>query len=116
MAANFVVSVTLLTTTELGTAALTLASSLASVANAYLLAARCRRYAAPHGGIAGAWARSLAAGGAMCAVVPFVQVSADGDGLLSRALGDVGLPVAAGIAVYVAAHVLMRSPEIRGGG
>ena len=49
----------------------------------------------------------------MCAVVPFVQVSADGDGLLSRALGDVGLPVAAGIAVYVAAHVLMRSPELR---
>ena len=113
VAANFVVSVTLLTTTELGTAALTLASSLASVANAYLLAARFRRYAAPQGGIAGAWARSLAAGGAMCAVVPFVQVSADEDSLLSRALGDVGLPVAAGIAVYVAAHVLMRSPELK---
>jgi hypothetical protein len=30
-----------------------------------------------------------------------------------RALGDVALPITAGIVVYVAAHLLLRSPELR---
>jgi len=111
--ANFAISVTLLTTTSLGTAALTLASSIASMANAWLLSVRFRQFAAPTGGLAGAWTRALVAGGAMCVVVPFTQVAGDDAALLERAVGDVGLPVLVGVTVYVGAHVLMRSPELK---
>ena len=111
--ANFAISVTLLMTTSLGTAALTLASSIASMANAWLLSVRFQQYAAPTGGLTGAWTRALVAGGAMCVVVPFAQVAGDDAALLERAVGDVGLPVLVGVAVYVGAHVLMRSPELK---
>ncbi len=110
---NVATSLTLLLTTELGTAALTLASSLSSLANAAVLAVLFRRYAAPDGGLMGAWLRSLVATAAMCAVVPFVRVGSPESSLWARAAGNLALPVALGIAVYVGAHALMRSPELR---
>lgn len=61
----------------------------------------------------GAWGRSLVATAAMCAVVPFVRVGTPESSLWARAAGNLALPVALGIAVYVGAHALMRSPELR---
>ena len=110
---NAVASVTLLYTTNLGTAALTLASTLASAGNALLLARRFQRHAAAADGLGRAWLRSIVATAAMCAVVPFARVADDEASLLWRAAGDLALPIGLGVAVYVGAHVLMRSPELR---
>ncbi len=110
---NAAASVTLLYTTNLGTAALTLASTVASAGNAFLLARRFRRHAPHAEGIGPAWLRSIAATAAMCAVVPFVQVADEDASLLWRAVGDLALPIGLGVAVYVGAHALMRSPELR---
>jgi putative peptidoglycan lipid II flippase len=110
---NLVLNVVLLLTTDLGTAALALSSSLSSLANALLLARRFHRHAAPGHALRGAWLRSGLATVAMCAVLPFVRVAPDGASLLWRALGDVGLPIGVGMLVYLLVHVLLRSPELR---
>jgi hypothetical protein len=49
----------------------------------------------------------------MCAVLPFAKVAPEGSSVLIRALGDVGLPIVVGMLVYLLAHVLLRSPELR---
>lgn len=110
---NIVISVVLLTTTGMGTAALTLSSSITSVGNAVILSRKFRRHAAPANNLGMAWVRSLIATGAMCAVVPFVRIAADDAPLLIRATGNLLLPIGAGMLVYVIAHLLMRSPELR---
>lgn len=110
---NLLVSVTLLLTTDLGTAALTLSSSLSSCANAWLLSRRFREHAAPAHQLGRAWLRSLLATAAMCAVLPFVRVAAHDAPVLQRLAGDVCLPIGVGMLVYVLMHVLLRSPELR---
>lgn len=111
--ANLLLSVTLLSTTELGTAALTLSSSVTSLANAMILARRFRRHAVPGERAHGAWLRALAATGAMSIALPFCRLGAPEASRTMRALTDVALPIVAGIAVYAIAHVLLRSPELR---
>jgi peptidoglycan biosynthesis protein MviN/MurJ (putative lipid II flippase) len=111
--ANVMISVTLLLTTELGTAALTLASSITSFGNAAILSRRFRRHAPPEHNLGMAWLRSLLATGAMCAVVPFCRLVDDDAPLLQRATGNLALPIGAGMLASIAAHLLMRSPELR---
>ena len=50
---------------------------------------------------------------AMCAVVPFARVTPEDPTLLERATGGLLLPIGAGMMVYVVAHLLMRSPELK---
>lgn len=113
VALNVATSLTLLLTTGLGTAALTLASSLSSLVNATVLALLFRRYAPPAAGLPGAWLRSALATAAMCAVVPLARVADADSALWIRAAGNLALPVGLGITVYIGAHALMRSPELR---
>jgi putative peptidoglycan lipid II flippase len=110
---NAALNFLLLLTTNLGTAGLTLSSSLSSLANALILAVRFHRHAPPGHDLRSAWARSIVATAAMCAALPFLRVFPADAGLLPRALGNVALPIGVGIGVYVLAHVLLRSPELR---
>lgn len=110
---NVFISVTLLLTTTMGTAALTLSSSITSLGNAAILSRKFRRHAEPAHNLGTAWVRSVIATAAMCAVVPFARVTSDDATLLERATGGLMLPIGAGMLVYVMAHVLMRSPELR---
>ncbi len=110
---NAICNVVLLLTTPLGTAALTLSSSLSALANAALLARRLRAHAPPAHDLGSAWLRSSTATVAMCAVLPFAGLAPAHGSLLERALGNVVFPIGVGIVVYLAAHVVMRSPELR---
>ncbi|MCK5944203.1 MAG: murein biosynthesis integral membrane protein MurJ [Planctomycetes bacterium] len=110
---NVTISVTLLLATGLGTAALTLASSITSLGNAAILSRRFRRHADARSGLGRAWLRSLVATAAMCATLPFLRFAGDDASLLARALGNLALPIGVGMLVYLLAHVLMRSPELR---
>jgi len=111
--ANLIISVTLLMTTGMGTAALTLSSSITSFGNAALLARQFRRHSAPAHNLGMAWVRSVIATGAMCAVIPMMRIAPDDGSLLARATGNLMLPIGVGMLVYLAAHILMRSPELR---
>ncbi|MBL9079224.1 MAG: murein biosynthesis integral membrane protein MurJ [Planctomycetes bacterium] len=111
--ANAALNIVLLLTTGLGTGALALSSSLSSLANAWLLARRFHRHAAPGHALRGAWVRSGIATAAMCAVLPFARCAPDDASLLWRGLGDVAAPIGTGIVVYLAVHLLLRSPELR---
>jgi peptidoglycan biosynthesis protein MviN/MurJ (putative lipid II flippase) len=99
--------------TGLGTAALTLSSSLSAIVNATVLARGFHRHVAPGHTLASAWLRSLLATGAMCAVLPFVRLFGPDERLLLRALGNVAFPIGVGMLVYLAVHVLLRSPELQ---
>lgn len=110
---NAAVNVLLVLTTGLGTAALTLSSSLSALANGWLLAVRFRRHARSAHELGRAWLRSGVATAVMCALLPFLRLAAPDGTLLARALGNVAFPILCGIVVYVLAHVLMRSPELR---
>jgi putative peptidoglycan lipid II flippase len=107
-ALNFV----LVETTNLGTAALTLSSSVAALLNAAVLGARFRRHAGRGAGLAGAWLRSGAATAAMCLSIWLVRPAGAAATRLSLGVSYVGVPIAVGIAVYMLAHVLLRSPEL----
>lgn len=109
---NAVVNLVLVLTTPLGTAALTLSSSLSAFANAAILSRRFRAHAAPAHQLGGAWLRSVIATAAMCAALPFLRVAGPDDRLMVRALGNVALPIVVGMAIYVVAHLLLRSPEL----
>jgi putative peptidoglycan lipid II flippase len=110
---NATVNVALLLTTGLGTAALALSSSISATANALWLAHRFRSHAAPDAERRGAWVRSAVATAVMCAALPFLRMTPSDGSLLARALGNVLLPIVAGMGIYLLAHVLMRSPEVR---
>lgn len=110
--ANAALNVALLLTTHLGTAALTLSSSLSATANAALLARRFHRHAQPRPGLRSAWLRSGLATAAMAATLPWLRWCPASAPLWQRALGNVAWPIAAGIAVYLLAHALLRSPEL----
>lgn len=110
---NAALNLVLVLSTNLGTAALALSSSLSSLVNAMLLARRFHGHAEPGRGLRSAWLRSGLATAAMCAVLPYVRVAPAGASLLWRALGDLALPMVVGMLVYLAAHVLLRSPELR---
>ena len=109
---NAILNFVLVTTTRLGTAALALSSSLSSLANAIVLARLFHRHAAPSHDLRGAWLRSGLATAAMCAALPFLRLADPDARLLVRALGNVAFPIAAGVVVYLAAHALLRSPEL----
>ncbi|MFY9341083.1 MAG: murein biosynthesis integral membrane protein MurJ [Planctomycetota bacterium] len=110
--ANAALNVVLVLTTGLGTAALTLSSSLSALANAAVLAWRFRTHAPAAHDLGGAWLRSIVATGAMCALLPFLRLVPPDGRLLARAFGNVAFPIVAGIAVYVLVHWLLRSPEL----
>ena len=109
---NVALNAVLVTTTSLGTAALTLSSSLSALANAALLAWGLRSHAPAAHDLGKAWLRTLVATAAMCATLPFLQLAAPDASRMTKALLDVAFPIAVGIAVYVAAHAAMRSPEL----
>ena len=111
--ANLLISVTLLLTTSMGTAALTLSSSITSFGNAAMLARKFRRHSAPAHNLGMAWVRSLIATGAMCAVIPFVRLAAPDASLTARALGNLLMPIVAGMLVYLLVHIMLKSPELR---
>ena len=80
--------------------------------NAALLGLGFRRHAPSAHDLGGAWWRSALATLAMATALPFLRLF-DGDApLLHRALGNVAFPILVGIAIYVAMHVLLRSPEL----
>ena len=109
---NAILNFVLVLTTNLGTAALALSSSLSSLANATILAARFHRHAPPSHDLRGAWLRSGIATAAMCVALPFLRLADAHDRLLWRSLGNVAFPIVAGVVVYVVAHALLRSPEL----
>ncbi len=110
---NAVLNLVLVLATDLGTAALALSSTLSSLANALLLARRFHRHAAPGHALRSAWLRSGVATVAMCAVLPFVRLAPADASLLWRGLGNVAAPILIGMVVYLLAHLLLRSPELR---
>jgi putative peptidoglycan lipid II flippase len=110
---NFATNVTLVLTTNLGTAALTLSSSLSSAINAWLLSRHFRRHVAPTAGLGNAWLRTTIATVVMCGVLPFVRFVRPEHSLLSRAFGNVAAPIGIGMLVYLLVHVALRSPELR---
>jgi putative peptidoglycan lipid II flippase len=111
---NAALNLLLLATTNLGTAALALSTSVSSVANAALLWRRFRGHAPPGDGRATAavWLRAGLATAAMCAVLPFLRLVPEDGSRWARAWGNVALPIVAGVGVYVLAHWLLRSPEL----
>lgn len=111
--ANAALNLVLLLTTDLGTAALALSSSLSSLANATLLARRFHRHAAPGHGLHAAWLRAGIATAAMCALLPVLRLAPEDASLGWRALGDVALPIVVGIAVYLLVQALLRAPELQ---
>ncbi|MCU0862651.1 MAG: murein biosynthesis integral membrane protein MurJ [Planctomycetes bacterium] len=110
--ANFALNLVLVLGTDLGSAGLTLSSSLSSLANAAALAWLLRAKAPPSSGLGSAWLRSGIATAAMCASLPWLRLAAADAGLLARALGNVAFPITIGMIVYVLVHVLLRSPEL----
>lgn len=109
---NAVLNFVLVTTTSLGTAALALSSSISSFFNALVLAWRFHRHAPPSHDLRGAWVRSGLATAAMCVLLPFLRLAPASGSLGARALGNVAFPMLVGVVVYVAAHALLRSPEL----
>lgn len=110
---NAALNVTLLLTTELGTAGLALSSSVSSLVNATMLARWFHRHAAPQRGLSHAWLRTGVATAAMCIALPLVRLAGDDAGRTARAFGNVLLPIGVGIAVYLLAHVALRSKELQ---
>ena len=112
--ANALLNLLLLATTDLGTAGLALASSLSSVGNAAVLAWLFRRHAAPAAGrrLLSTWLRAGIATAVMCGVLPLLRVVGPDGRAWQKALGNVALPIAAGMVVYLLVHVLLRSPEL----
>ena len=113
MIGNALTNLVLVLSTGLGTAALTLSSSLSAVVNATVLARSFRRHVAPGHTLASAWLRSSLATGAMCALLPFLRLFGPEERLLLRALGNVAFPIGVGMLVYLGMHVLLRSPELQ---
>jgi putative peptidoglycan lipid II flippase len=109
---NAALNLTLLMTTNLGTAGLALSSSLSSAANAFFLQRRFHRHAPSAPGLGGAWLRSSIATSVMCAVIPFARALPADASRTARALGNVLLPIVVGMVVYVAVHALLQSPEL----
>jgi putative peptidoglycan lipid II flippase len=109
---NVALNAVLVTTTSLGTAALTLSSSLSALANAALLAWGLRSHAPAAHDLGKAWLRTLVATAAMCAALPFLQLAAPDASRMTKALLDVAFPIVAGVVVYLGAHAAMRSPEL----
>src|SRR5262245_55652839 len=95
----------------LGTEALASATSLGALLNALLLDRALRAHAPAGQGLPMAWVRSLIATAAMCAVLAWCR-PAVGPGRLALLVWHVAVPIAAGIAVYVAVQWLLRSPEL----
>ncbi|MCR9244537.1 MAG: murein biosynthesis integral membrane protein MurJ [bacterium] len=112
---NATLNLVLLNTTNLGTAALALASSLSSLANAALLARHFRRHVPPAGNstITSSWVRAVAATATMAIVVLLVRTPVTSTETMASALLDLGIGVAVGIVTYLGVHLVMRSPELR---
>ncbi len=110
---NATLNIVLVLTTGLGTAALTLSSSLSVVVNAGVLAFKFRRHASSAHSLGSAWLRSSLATVAMCAALPFLKLANEGEGVLARGLGNVAFPIVIGMVVYAGVHWLLRSPELR---
>jgi len=113
MVFNTALNLVLITTTNLGTAGLTLSSSISALVNAAVLAKKFHRHSAPGTGLRGAWLRAGIATTAMCAVLPLVTICAATAPRWQRALGNVALPIGLGMVVYFAVHLLLRSPEMK---
>ncbi|MBK8099004.1 MAG: murein biosynthesis integral membrane protein MurJ [Planctomycetes bacterium] len=110
---NVIVNLVLLLTTPLGTAALTLSSSLCALANAIVLRRAIRAHVPDGPGLWSAWARSAIATAAMCLVLPLVRLVPAEASRWARAGGNVAFPIAVGIGIYVLVHLLLRSPELQ---
>ncbi|MFM1873558.1 MAG: hypothetical protein RL398_2980 [Planctomycetota bacterium] len=111
--ANAVLNVVLLATTNLGTAGLALSSSLSSLGNCVILARAFRRHAPQLRTPWGPWLRATVATAAMCAVLPLLRIAADDASRMTRALGNVALPIGVGMLVYCLVQWLLRSPEMQ---
>jgi putative peptidoglycan lipid II flippase len=113
MVMNALCNLLLVLGTSLGTAALTLSSSLSALANAVILGRGFRRHVPPAHDLGSAWLRSLLATAAMCAVLPWIRFAANDASLAARALGNVAAPITIGMVVYLLVHLLLRSPELQ---
>ncbi|MCY2955720.1 MAG: murein biosynthesis integral membrane protein MurJ [Planctomycetota bacterium] len=111
---NAVLNYVLVTTTEMGTAALTLASSLSALVNALVLGIGFRRHAGRGTGFYGAWLRNIIATAVMCLTIWLTKppASTSHTSKLDLFLWHVGLPILIGVFTYLLTHVLMRSPEL----
>ncbi|MBL8724996.1 MAG: murein biosynthesis integral membrane protein MurJ [Planctomycetes bacterium] len=109
---NAALNAVLLSITNLGTAALTLSSSVSATVNAAVLARRFHRHAPPRPGLRHAWLRSSAATAAMALALPWLRLFPATAPLWQRGLGNVALPIVAGVVVYLGGHWLLRSPEL----
>ncbi|MFO1076662.1 MAG: murein biosynthesis integral membrane protein MurJ [Planctomycetota bacterium] len=112
---NAVLNLALVLLTPLGTAALALSSSLSSLANTVFLARWFQKHV-PAGPpiLPRAWLRACIATAVMCVVVWFSRTAAPDAAHKTLALRNVVVPVLTGIASYLLAHALMRSPELAG--
>lgn len=113
MVLNVTLNLVLVLTTNLGTAALTLSSSLSALANATVLALKFRKHTPAAHDLGSAWLRSVAATAVMCVSLPFLRLSSNDATLLARALGNVAFPITVGMLLYLGVHLLLRSPELQ---
>jgi putative peptidoglycan lipid II flippase len=111
LAANATASLSLVLAFGLGTEGLAAATSGGAALNALLLTARLRAHVPVARHSAAPWLRSLAATAVMCAVVWWCRPDTGG-GRFELLLWRVGWPIAAGVAVYLLAQWLLRSPEL----
>jgi putative peptidoglycan lipid II flippase len=112
MILNAVLNFVLVTTTSMGTAALTLASSISALVNALVLGYGFRRHAGTGTGLTASWLRNGLATLVMCGAIWLVKPAAAATSKLQLGLWHVGVPILVGMVVYVATHLVLRSPEL----
>ncbi len=112
MILNAVLNFVLVTTTSMGTAALTLASSISALVNALVLGYGFRRHAGAGNGLTASWLRNGLATLVMCGAIWLVKPAAAATSKLQLGLWHVGVPILVGMAVYVVTHLVLRSPEL----
>jgi putative peptidoglycan lipid II flippase len=97
---------------HLGTEGLASATSFGSALNTVLLARQLHRHLPRAGHAQGPWLRCGVATAAMCAAIILVRPEVHG-GRAALLLWRVALPIAVGLAVYLLAQRLLRSPELQ---
>jgi putative peptidoglycan lipid II flippase len=112
MIVNAVLNFVLVTCTNMGTAALTLASSISALINALVLGYGFRRHAGIGSGLAASWLRNSFATAVMCGAIWLVKPAEAAASKLQLGLWHVGVPILVGMGVYLATHLALRSPEL----
>jgi len=110
---NFLLNIAMVLLFHFGTPGLAAATSVSSAINALLLQQRLRRHVPVGGGLLGSWLRNGVATAVMGAAILLLRPTVAADASRLQLLGwRVLLPIAAGMALYFAVHLLLRSPEL----